>query len=472
MKIDLRIPKAYKELLTEHHRYYCYYGGRGAARSWTCARYLIYRSLQSKVRIACFREFQRSIKESIHRLLSDQIELLGLTKYFEITDNSIVCLTNGSNFLFEGLHANVNKIKSLEGIDIADIEEAESVSEDSWQILLPTVRKENSQILIRFNTKYEDDPTYTRFVKSPPADCWTKLTSWEDNPYFPEVLKKEKDQDYAFRPHEAKNIWGGQPIGVGRLVWPDFKYDVHVKDFDWNIVKQTGNFFMAMDPASHYYPACIWLALFQKPGTKDLIKWIYAEYPTYNDLGDYFHKLRSKLLYTGSLQDLAREIQAKDGQEIKITKRMIDTRFAKGSGSASYVNDSQGIVSEMAKRENGGLIFTSPAEVTIDTMRSRITTDLQYNVLQPINSFNYPKLYVAPWCKNVIESLKNHRLQEQSETEDARYKDMSDAIRICYAGMDNHRYKSPGDQGQPRTSSMDKSFNWNNTNAGVGWMSA
>jgi hypothetical protein len=111
-----------------------------------------------------------------------------------------------------------------------------------------------------------------------------------------------------------------------------------------------------------------------------LIRWVYAEYPTKNDIGDFFHVLRKKLLYSGSLVDMARAILARDGIGVTPRVRSIDSRFAKGSGSGSYVNDSQGMVTELSKRENGGLKFVMPRETIIDTMRSRITADLQYNV--------------------------------------------------------------------------------------------
>jgi uncharacterized protein YfiM (DUF2279 family) len=468
-ELNIDIPKAYQFLL-KAARYKCTYGGRGAARSWSYARVMILRALQAKTRICCFREIQKSIKESIHKLLKDQIELMNLSRYFVITDHSIIG-SNGSEFIFESLKSNVAKIKSLEGIDIADVEEAESVSEESWQVLLPTIRKEGSEIWLRFNTKYADDATYQRFVVRPPENCVTVKTSYLDNPYFPSTLELERQQDLAFRPHEYKNIWLGDPIGIGRRVWPDFDKKIHVKEFPWKTVQETGNCFMAIDPASHYYPACVWVALFPKPQTKDLCKWIYAEYPQVNDLGDYFHKLRTRILYTGSLADLAREIYAHDGQGVKIVKRAIDSRFAKGSGSGSFVNNSQGMVQEMAKKANGGLSFAMPLETTIDTMRSRITADLQWNVLQPFNASNCPNIYVAPWCTNTIEAMQNHRLEEDSEAEDARYKDFSDAIRICYAGMDGHKYRDPRQQQAPVFGNQNQeSRYYESVNQSVGWM--
>jgi hypothetical protein len=400
--------------------------------------------MQSKIRVLCCREIQKSIKESTWRLLSDQIELLGLSSLFSITDSSIVCNNTRSEFVFAGLFRNINKIKSLEGIDICDIEEAETVSEESWQVLLPTIRKQNSEIWLRFNVRYADDPTYLRFVTNTPRDCISVQTSYTDNPYFPDVLKQEMAQDRAFRPHEARNIWDGLPIGSGRKVWPDFSERIHVKDYSWDHVKAHGNVFMGMDPASAYYPACVWVAVFPDPtNVSRLIKWVYSEYPQKSDIGDFFHILRKKLLFPGSLADLGREIYSHDGLGVTVLKRAIDSRFAKGAGAGSYVNDAQGMVTELSKKANGGLRFIMPQETTIDAMRSRITSDLQYNTLIPIDSYNSPSLFVAPWCSNMIQSLNNHRLEEDSEKQNEKYKDYSDALRICYAGMDKHTYKTP-----------------------------
>lgn len=471
------IPPAYKYLFQERTdtgeavRYRVRWGGRGGAASWSYGRALIVRALSQKTRIVCFREIQKSIEKSTYTLLVEQIKMLNLSSFFTITKKDIIA-QNGSSFQFAGLFRNVEQIKSMYECDIADVEEAESVSEESWKILLPTIRKPGSEIWIRFNTRYVDDPTYQRFVANAPKSAIVKKICWQDNPFFPDVLKKEMEQDRAFRPQEAKNIWDGEPVGVGRKIYPEFDFNLHVKEFDWQYVTQTGNFFCAMDPASHYYPAIVWIVLFPRPHTNIMTKYVYAEYPSFNDLGDYFHKLRSKLQYPGSLADMAREIYAHDGSNVTKIIRACDSRFAKGSGSASYINDSQGMVTELAKKENGGLSFTMPPEVTIDVMRSKIKTDLQINTLVPVDqAFNTPHLFVAPWCLNLIESLKSHRLVEQAESEDALYKDFSDALRIGYAAMDNHKYRDPRSVQTP-SKSFNHIENYRSEAAGVNWMGA
>jgi hypothetical protein len=455
LKVD--VPEAF-DFLFEKARYKVCYGGRGAGRSWSYARALLARAYSAKTRIVCLREIQQSIKDSIHRLLSDQIELLGLQDWFTITDTSILG-RNGSEFIFSGLYRNVNKIKSLEGIDIADVEEAESVSDESWQVLLPTIRKPGSEVWIRFNTKYTDDATYKRFVTDAPKNAIVRLVNWDRNPFFPEELKKEKDQDYAMRPHEAKNIWGGEPIGYGRKVWPDFETKVHLRDFEMQLVADRGNCFMAMDPAQHYYPACLWMAVIPKNTRmrwpEDFWKWIYAEWPTKATLGTYFHEARKKILFTGTLADMAREIYLQDGTGsygIKIVKRGIDTRFAKGSGASNYFSgQTLGLVGEFAKKENGGVIFDMPSEKIIDVQKDLIHKDFQYNHLVPITVHNEPNLFISPRCENLVEALKNHRLEEGSEREAEKYKDFSDTLRLTYATIADFRYNDPTQREQKGT---------------------
>lgn len=205
----VQIPDPFKELLTVNARYKVYYGGRGGGRSWAAARALLVRGLNSKIRILCAREFQRSIADSVHRLLSDQIELLQFSQAYNITRTEITSQT-GSIFLFEGLRHNITKIKSMEGIDIVWVEEGEKVSGESWDVLVPTIRKDGSEIWITFNPDQESDPTYQRFVINPPPGAIVKKTSWKDNPWFPPELIREKDYLWRVDPERAAHVWDGE----------------------------------------------------------------------------------------------------------------------------------------------------------------------------------------------------------------------------------------------------------------------
>jgi hypothetical protein len=434
------IPAAY-QFLFEPARIICSYGGRGAGGSWNIARYLLMRSMESKCRILCTREIQRSIQESVHAVLKGQIELLGLSSIYTVLDQSITCNVTGSEFLFMGLFRNVDKIKSLEGIKYCYCEEANNITDESIDLLQPTIREAGSQIIYRWNTGYPDDPIWARYVANTPIDCVAVRTDYRDNPYFNETLDKQRLADLAYRPTEYKNIWLGELKSVGRRVWPSFTSKTHCKDWDWSKLRDMPGvlYYCACDPAQHYYPAIIWAALIPKQGGGRYI-WVYNEWPGYSELGDDFHNVRTKLLYTGSLADLSKHILVHDGTLTygnKIRKRGIDTRFAKGAGSGSFfTGDTQGLVSEWAKASNGGLIWHCPYEKTIDVQRSHITDDLMYNTTLDMGAFNEPSLYISPKCKNLITSLSSHRLEEDSEAESPKYKDFSDALRILYATIE------------------------------------
>lgn len=194
---------------TRKARYRVARGGRGSAKSWSIARVLILTALARRVRILCAREFQRSIAESSHRLLSDQIDAMGLGRWFEIK-NASISSNIGSEILFEGLWANVNKIKSLEGIDIAWTEEAARVSANSWDVLTPTIRKDNSEIWINFNPELETDPTFDRFVTNTPPDTLIESLIWLDNPWFPQVLEAERLYLLRVDPDAHAHVWNGE----------------------------------------------------------------------------------------------------------------------------------------------------------------------------------------------------------------------------------------------------------------------
>lgn len=189
-------------------RYKVAYGGRGSSKSWTIARILLLKAMQSPLRILCTREIQDSIKDSVHKLLRDQIDLLEL-QGFTVQNDSIKHI-NGSEFLFKGLYTNLSKIKSFEGVDICWIEEAESISAMSWEILDPTIRKPKSEVWISFNPRYEDDVIYKNFVIKTPDNAIVIKVNWQDNKYFPIELEKQKDHMAKVDPDLYLHIWEGE----------------------------------------------------------------------------------------------------------------------------------------------------------------------------------------------------------------------------------------------------------------------
>lgn len=178
------------EFLFEPHRYKVAYGGRGAAKSWGFGRAsLIIGSMETK-RIVCAREIQKSIADSVHQLLQNQIKDLRLSHFYRVTDTYIEG-KNDTLFTFHGLHHNVENIKSLEGCDICWVEEANKVSKSSWNKLIPTVRKDGSEIWATFNPELESDEAYQMFVVRPPKNARVVKIDWRDNPWFPKVLREE-----------------------------------------------------------------------------------------------------------------------------------------------------------------------------------------------------------------------------------------------------------------------------------------
>ena len=196
------------ECLFKPSRYKVLYGGRGGAKSWGVARALLIKGAQAPLRVLCAREFQTSIKDSVHKLLCDQIMALGLEGFYEITQASIRA-KNGTEFSFVGLKNNVANVKSYEGVDVCWVEEAQTTSRMSWNVLIPTIRKEGSEIWITFNPELETDETYQRFVLNPPENCIVQKVNWSDNPWFPDTLKLEKDA-LKHRDLQAYNVvWEG-----------------------------------------------------------------------------------------------------------------------------------------------------------------------------------------------------------------------------------------------------------------------
>ena len=195
-------------ILFDSARYKVLYGGRGGAKSWGIARALLIIGARKTTRILCAREFQTSIRDSVHKLLSDQIIAMGLIDFYEITQNAIRG-KNGTEFSFVGLKNNVANIKSYEGCDICWVEEAQTTSKLSWNVLIPTIRKEGSEIWISFNPELETDETFQRFIVNTPENSIVQRINWSDNPWFPETLRLEKDALFV-RDREAYNtVWEG-----------------------------------------------------------------------------------------------------------------------------------------------------------------------------------------------------------------------------------------------------------------------
>jgi len=173
---------------------------------------LVIRTATEPLRVLCTRETQNSIRESVHKLLSDQIQLLGLGSLYEINVQGIKG-HNGCEFLFTGLSdQTAESLKSYEGVDIVWLEEAQVLTKRSWTILKPTIRKPGSEIWATWNPELDTDPTWDELVANAAEGTIDIEMNWRDNPWFPEVLEKERQRDLAkLSKADYENIWEGKP---------------------------------------------------------------------------------------------------------------------------------------------------------------------------------------------------------------------------------------------------------------------
>ena len=211
--MKLQIPRYALALLNLARRYKILAGGRGSGKSYAIADCLLLLGSKQKIRVLCAREFQNSITESVHYLLRQEIDRLGLNHLYSITNQSIVG-TNGTEFIFKGIRSNIDSIKSMAGITHVWIEEAHSISQFSWDVLIPTIREPGSEIWCSFNPDKDTDPVYTMFFTKDGYikerdDAYVEIVNWMNNPWFPDVLKAEKDHLYRVNPDLADHVWGG-----------------------------------------------------------------------------------------------------------------------------------------------------------------------------------------------------------------------------------------------------------------------
>ena len=217
-----------QQFLFESHRYKVMKGGRNGTKSWGAARALEVKGFEKPLRILCARETQTSIAQSVHQLLKDQTVLLGLDGFYDVLQNEIRG-KNGTIFSFIGLsNLTSHTIKSYEGYDICWVEEAALVTRRSWDILLPTIRKEGSEIWITFNPELDTDETWVRFIENTPDDCIVKDMSFDTNPWLTDTAEKERQTflrmvaSGARRQSDYDNIWLGQcKPAVDGAIYPD-----------------------------------------------------------------------------------------------------------------------------------------------------------------------------------------------------------------------------------------------------------
>ena len=196
--------------LFDPYRYKVLHGGRGSGKSWAAAKALLIHGLKSKERILCAREVQKSIKDSVKKLLDDQIQEMGVGDHYESLQTEIRG-RNGTEFIFTGLSdQTADSVKSYEGVTKVWIEEGQTVSKRSWDILIPTIRRPGSEIWVTFNPSLESDDTYVRFVKNQPTNAFVLQVNYSENLWFPSVLEQERLDCLKNNPKDYPNIWDGK----------------------------------------------------------------------------------------------------------------------------------------------------------------------------------------------------------------------------------------------------------------------
>jgi len=218
------------DLYYKHARNKVYWGGRGSAKSWGFAEALVRKAMTQPLRILCCREIQRTIADSSHKLLIDTIKRLGVEGWFEWTKTSITSRT-GAEFIFRGLFQNEQGIRSVEGVDICWVEEAQTVTAMSWQSLSPTMRKPGSEIWVSYNLIDENDATHQRFVLNTRSNSIVHKINYDSNPFFAgSPLEQEMLDDKALDQHLYEHIWLGMALKVSDAIILSGKYVV--QDFD------------------------------------------------------------------------------------------------------------------------------------------------------------------------------------------------------------------------------------------------
>lgn len=250
-QVQLDIPAALLFLL-EPKRLKGAWGGRGSGKSWSFARCLIAIAHSRKVLILCAREYQNSIQDSVLRLLEAQIEMMGLTPWFDVQKTTIISKVTGAEFIFKGLHRNVLEIKSTEGVDYCWVEEAQTVSDESWQTLIPTIRKPGSEIWVSWNPLSDTDSTHKRFILNSPPNSIIRKVGWQDNHWFPAELEAERQYMLKIDPDAYDHVWEGgtrkisaATIYRGKFRVDSFKTPDHVERFFYG-----ADFGFSQDPST------------------------------------------------------------------------------------------------------------------------------------------------------------------------------------------------------------------------------
>ena len=209
-RAKVEIPQKLVPVFQGRSRYRAAVGGRGSGKSLSFALMAAVRGYAEPLRILCARELQNTIKDSVHSEIVRALDMYPWLNAAYTYGESFIRGRNGTEFLFKGLRTNYQEIKSLSGINICWVEEAEATSEASWQVLTPTIRAPGSEIWVTWNPDSEDSPVRKRFILNPPRNLTIAEMNYCDNPWFPEVLEEERQECLRLNPDDYGHIWLGE----------------------------------------------------------------------------------------------------------------------------------------------------------------------------------------------------------------------------------------------------------------------
>jgi len=283
MTVDIEIvDKVQEKLVSSKKRHRIIYGGRGKGASWSLARILLVKGMQESRFIVCVREIQKTLADSVKKLLEETVDMFNLRFFYKVRSNDVVG-KNGTKFIFNGLREfNADNIKSLEGADDCWVAEAQTISRRSINILRPTIRKDGSVIWWDFNPRYETDPVYIDYILNTDPNAEVLFLNWRDNPWFTESLKMEKDSDYSRDVEEAEHIWEGKLRMMGdKFVCPSELVKIAIEN---DITELTGIISVGADIAHQGGDEIVF---YKRHGRKVIDKY-YSRYQdtikTFNDL--------------------------------------------------------------------------------------------------------------------------------------------------------------------------------------------
>lgn len=212
--LDIPTARVFQPLLARS-RYKGAHGGRGSGKSHFFGGLVVDRCVaEPGLRVVCIREVQKSLKESAKKLIEDKIQEFGVGHLFTVLDTEIKT-PGGGVIIFQGMKDHTaESIKSLEGFDIAWVEEAQTISRRSLQMLRPTIRAEGSELWFSWNPRHESDPVDVLFRQNTPSDAIVVSANWDQNPWFPDVLEAERQDGLRDEPDQYEHVWEGGYVTV------------------------------------------------------------------------------------------------------------------------------------------------------------------------------------------------------------------------------------------------------------------